>query len=63
MVLFHIALEFSDYDEPFVRISSESGQRGRAVEDAIAIPKTQSARSRPLSFELEVTLKVKLHGH
>ena len=25
-VVFHIALEFSDYDEPFVRKSSESGQ-------------------------------------
>ena len=31
-VVFHIALEFSDYDEPFVRKSSESGQIGRAVD-------------------------------
>ena len=30
--VFHIALEFSDYDEPFVRKSSESGQIGRAVD-------------------------------
>ena len=29
---FHIASEFSDYDEPFVRKSSESGQIGRAVD-------------------------------
>ena len=31
-VVFHIALEFSDNDEPFVRKSSESGQIGRAVD-------------------------------
>ena len=31
-VVFHIALEFSDRDEPFVRKLSESGQIGRAVD-------------------------------
>ena len=31
-VVFHIALEFSDCDEPFVRKLSESGQIGRAVD-------------------------------
>ena len=31
-VVFHIALEFSDYDELFVRNSSESGQIGRAID-------------------------------
>ena len=31
-VVFHVALEFSDCDEPFVRKSSESGQIGRAVD-------------------------------
>ena len=31
-VVFHIALEFSDCDEPFVRKLSESGQKGRAVD-------------------------------
>ena len=31
-MVFHIALEFSDYDEPFVRKSSESGKIGRAVD-------------------------------
>ena len=31
-VVFHIALEFSGYDEPFVHKSSESGQIGRAVD-------------------------------
>ena len=31
-MVFYIALEFSDYDEPFVRKSSESGQIGRAVD-------------------------------
>ena len=31
-VVFHIALEFSDYDDPFLRKSSESGQIGRAVD-------------------------------
>ena len=31
-MVFHIALEFSDCDEPFVRKSSESGQIGRAVD-------------------------------
>ena len=31
-MVFHIALEFSDYDEPFVRKSSDSGQIGRAVD-------------------------------
>ena len=30
--VFHIALEFSDCDEPFVRKLSESGQIGRAVD-------------------------------
>ena len=32
MVVYHIALEFSDCDEPFVRKLSESGQIGRAVD-------------------------------
>ena len=31
-VVFHIALEFSDWDEPFVRKLSENGQIGRAVD-------------------------------
>ena len=31
-VVFHIALEFFDCDEPFVRKLSESGQIGRAVD-------------------------------
>ena len=31
-VVFHIVLEFSDYDDPFLRKSSESGQIGRAVD-------------------------------
>ena len=31
-MVFHIVLEFSDYDEPVVRKSSESGQIGRAVD-------------------------------
>ena len=31
-VVFHIALEFSDCDERFVRKSSENGQIGRAVD-------------------------------
>ena len=31
-VVFYIALEFSDCDEPFVRKLSENGQRGRAVD-------------------------------
>ena len=31
-VVFHIALAFFDYDEPFVRKSSESGQICRAVD-------------------------------
>ena len=31
-VVFHIVLEFSDCDEPFVRKLSESGQIGRAVD-------------------------------
>ena len=31
-MVFHIALEFSDCDEPFARKSSESGQIGRAVD-------------------------------
>ena len=31
-MVFHIALEFSDCDEPFVRKLSESGQIGRAVD-------------------------------
>ena len=31
-VVFHIALEFSDCDEPLVRKSSENGQIGRAVD-------------------------------
>ena len=31
-MVFHIAVEFSDCDEPFVRKSSESGQIGRAVD-------------------------------
>ena len=31
-VIFHIALEFSDCDEPFVPKSSENGQIGRAVD-------------------------------
>ena len=35
-VVFHIAVEFTDYDEPFVRKSSESGQIGRTVQSAMA---------------------------
>ena len=31
-MVFHIALEFSDCDEPFVRRSSESGKIGRPVD-------------------------------
>ena len=31
-MVFHIALEFCDYDEPFVRKMSESDQIGRAVD-------------------------------
>ena len=31
-MVFHIALEFSDCDEPFVRKLSESSQIGRAVD-------------------------------
>ena len=31
-VVFHIALEVSDCDEPFVRQSSENGEIGRAVD-------------------------------
>ena len=31
-MVFHTALEFPDYDEPFLRKSSESGQIGRPVD-------------------------------
>ena len=35
-MVFHIAVEFTDYDEPLVRKSSESGQIGRTVQSALA---------------------------
>ena len=58
-VVFHIALEFSDCDEPFVRKLSESGQIDRAV-DSRRWPGDNSVRQRGRGTRAAVTQRARV---